>query len=100
MKVSVFFLSLVVAFGLGFISSSQPAKAAILFCSQPYAPTAYLSKPSKPYCLTFGQCERWEIDNYRSEVDRYFRSLSQYADEVDNYYADAVQYVRCMSDLD
>lgn len=45
-------------------------------------------------------CEQWEVDNYKSDVDRYFRSLKSYLGEVDTYYEEAYAYAKCMSDLD
>jgi hypothetical protein len=83
------------------VSSAAPsANAAFGFCSQPMAPTAYLSKPRKPFCATDRSCEQWEVDMYRNRVRDYYSNLRQYANEVDQFYRDAADYVDCMSDLD
>ena len=81
-------------------SSAIPAQASFGYCSQPMAPSTYLSKPSKPYCVTSRSCSEWEVSNYRSQVRTYYDSLNRYAREVDTYYDDASRYVKCMSDLD
>lgn len=82
------------------LSASQPAIAAYGFCSQPTAPSPFLRKPSKPFCANDRSCERWEVDSYRNDVDRYFRSLKSYIADVDSYYSEAYSYAKCMSDLD
>ena len=64
------------------------------------APSAFLTKPSKPYCATNRSCSDWEVSNYRREVSSYYDSLNRYAREVDEYYNQASSYVKCMSDLD
>ncbi len=91
---------LVGAFGLGVVIGDTDANAALLYCSQPYAPSTYLSKPTKPFCIASRRCSEWEVRNYQNEVDRYFNDLRRYASEVDNYYEDAARYISCMSDLD
>lgn len=70
------------------------------YCMQPNPPTAFLSRPSRPFCATTGRCSDFEISSYRSEVERYFRRLRQYASDVDTYYEEASTYIRCMSNLD
>lgn len=92
--------ALVAAFAAGNLAQGGPASAAYGFCYEPSAPSAFLRKPTKPYCAATRSCSDWEVDAYRSEVDRYFRDLGIYADEVDSYYSDAVEYIRCMSELD
>jgi len=82
------------------LPASQPAQAAFGYCSQPQAPTVFVRKPSKPYCATDRSCEQWEVDSYKSEVDRYFRSLKAYLAEVDTYSEEAYAYAKCMADLD
>lgn len=81
---------------LAVLSIPSPAEAG--YCSQPTAPSAYISKPSKPFCAP--RCSEWEVQTYRDELDRYFRRLKQYAQEVDDYYREAGEYVDCMAKLD
>jgi hypothetical protein len=77
-------------------SSTPPAKAAGM-CMEPRAPSAFLTKPSKPVC--FNGCSEFQISSYRSQVRSYFANLEQYATDVDRYYKRAAEYVECMSDL-
>lgn len=76
------------------------ATGAYSYCSEPRAPSAYLSKPTKPFCATTSNCEQWQVDMYRNEVRSYYNDLQAYADDVDRYYRNAADYVECMSDLD
>lgn len=92
--------ALVLAFSAGVLVSSDPAIAAFGFCSRPSAPSAYLAKPSKPYCVISRSCSQWDVQNYRNEIDRYFDGLKRYAGDVDAYYSDAQNYIKCMADLD
>jgi hypothetical protein len=92
--------ALVGAFAAGAVVSVGPANAAYGFCSQPHAPSAFFSKPSKPYCYTSRNCSEWQIKSYNNDVDRYYRDLRQYAGQVDDYYNSATKYVECMSYLD
>lgn len=92
--------ALIAAFAAGGALNAQITSVAYGFCSQPYAPTTFLSKPNKPYCATNRNCSDWEVENYRTDVERYYRDLGRYANEVDQYYSDAVDYVGCMRDLD
>jgi hypothetical protein len=82
------------------ITTSEPAAAAFGFCVQPTAPTAFLRKPTKPFCAADRNCDRWEVDNYQNEIDRYFRSLKAYLADVDSYRDDAYAYAKCMAELD
>jgi hypothetical protein len=82
------------------LPASQPAQAAYGYCSQPMAPSLYARKPSKPYCAVNRSCNQWEVDSYKSDIDRYFRSLKSYLGEVDSYYEDAYAYAKCMAELD
>lgn len=82
------------------LSTSAPASAAFRFCSAPFAPTTYINKPSKPYCAASRSCERWEVDAYEAEVDRYFDKLRDYLADVDRYRSEAYDYAKCMADLD
>lgn len=79
---------------------SGSATASFSYCSQPYAPSEYFSKPSKPLCATMRNCSHWEIQSYKSDVDTYFRKLKSYLVDVDQYYEDAYDYAKCMADLD
>lgn len=81
-------------------SSAVPAQASFGFCSQPMAPSAFLSKPNKPYCISSRNCTEWDVSSYRTQVRTYYDALARYARDVDSYYADAASYVKCMSDLD
>jgi len=92
--------AVVVAFAAGSLINSQAAFAAYGFCSQPFPPSTYLSKPNKPYCFTSRSCSEWQIKSYNDSVDRYYRDLRQYAEQVDDYYNSATKYVNCMSYLD
>lgn len=76
------------------------ANAMLAYCSQPNAPSTYLSKPAKPYCAATRDCEEWQVSSYRNEVESYYRKLKTYAQEVEAYYADAGEYVQCMARLD
>ncbi len=95
-----FIVALSVAFIAGMVFDVGAASAAYRFCQQPMAPSIYLRKPTKPYCAISRTCSEWEVSNYRSELDKYFRKLRSYAEEVDNYYSNATDYVACMSKLD
>ena len=84
---------------LGSLALSS-AQAQFSFCSQPYPPSAYLSKPTKPFCASSGRgCSETEIMLYRNEVRGYFDRLKRYAREVDQYFEDASTYIKCMSEL-
>lgn len=95
-----FTAGLVAAFAAGAIVNVGTANAAYGFCSRPNAPSIFLSKPSKPFCYTSRNCSEWQINSYKSDVDRYYRSLRQYAGQVDDFYNNATKYVECMSYLD
>lgn len=90
----------VAAFGAGSLATSDAALAAYGFCSAPMAPTAFLSKPGKPYCFSARNCSSWQIDSYKNDVDRYYENLRRYARQVDDYYEGATKYVECMSYVD
>lgn len=92
--------ALITAFAAGATFDVGTARAAYGYCSQPIAPTAFLRKPTKPYCATNRSCSEWEVSSYRDEVDRYFRNLREYAADVDSFYSDASDYVTCMGKLD
>jgi hypothetical protein len=79
---------------------SEPASAAFGFCNQPMAPTPFLRKPTKPYCAIDRSCEQWQVDSYKNEIDRYFKSLKSYLADVDRYREDAYAYAKCMADFD
>lgn len=80
--------------------ASQPAQAALAYCSEPDAPSVYIRKPMKPFCASSRSCSSWEVTNYKNDVDRYFRSLKSYLADVDTYYEEAYDYAKCMADLD
>lgn len=92
--------ALVAGFAAGSLVNSPAALAAYGFCSAPHAPSAFLIKPNKPYCFASRDCSSWQINSYKSEVDRYYQQLGQYADQVDTYYESAAKYVKCMSYID
>jgi hypothetical protein len=92
--------AIALAFVAGSLVSSQPAQAALGFCTQPYAPTIFLRKPDKPFCAISRSCTELDVQNYRDDIDRYFDRLKQYAGQVDDYYNDARTYIKCMADLD
>jgi hypothetical protein len=82
------------------LSTSVPASAGFGYCSQPIAPSAYLSKPTKPYCAVDRSCDEWQDQMYKDDIDRYFVSLKKYLAEVDAYRDDAYTYAKCMADFD
>ncbi|WAT16901.1 hypothetical protein OZN62_08100 [Aurantiacibacter sp. MUD11] len=88
------------AFAAGVSVPAIEANAQFSFCSQPLAPSTYLTKPRTPFCATTRSCSQWEVDSYQRQVDDYFRALRRYANEVDDYYNDAQRYISCMADLD
>ena len=54
-------------------------------------------KPSKPYCVNFGddtsECSDWEIDNYNEEINEYneyYRKLENYIEVLKCLYNEAV----------
>ncbi len=79
---------------------SLRADAAFRYCSQPNAPSAFLTKPSMPYCVTSRTFSDWQIQGYQNDVDRYFDELRRYSRDVDDYYSEARDYIACMSELD
>jgi hypothetical protein len=95
----VFSLAIIAALA-GASVSSAPASAAYGFCSQPFAPTTFLTRPSKPYCAALRNCTELDVQQYRNEIDRYYSDLKRYATQVDDYYDAATAYVKCMADLD
>ncbi|MBA3863497.1 MAG: hypothetical protein C0517_06095 [Erythrobacter sp.] len=92
--------TIVAAFSAGVLAHSAAASAAYGFCSAPIAPSAFLSKPNKPYCFSARNCSEWQINSYKRDVDSYYESLRRYANQVDAYYESATKYVQCMSYLD
>lgn len=92
--------ALIAAFAAGSTLDVGTAQAAYGYCSQPMAPSAYISKPNKPYCFSARNCSDWEINSYKRDVDSYYEDLRRYAGQVDDYYNDATKYVKCMSYLD
>jgi len=88
------------AFVAGNLVNSSAASAAYGFCSTPMAPSAFLSKPSKPYCFSARNCSEWQINSYKRDVDSYYENLRRYEEQVDDYYNSATKYVQCMSYLD
>jgi hypothetical protein len=91
---------MIVAALVGASVSSTPASAAFGFCSQPFAPTAFLTRPSKPFCASMRNCTEFDVQQYRNEIDRYYTDLKRYATQVNDYYDAATAYVKCMADLD
>ena len=81
------------------VPGSSASAAYVGFCFEPRAPIAILSKPTKPYCAVSRSCDKWQVDNYRSSVERYYSDLESYASDVDRYYKKAAEYIECMSDL-
>ena len=80
--------------------SAIPARASFVFCSQPKAPSAYFTKPTKPYCAASRNCSSWEVSSYRSQVQSYYSDLESYANDVNRFNRDARLFIECMSDLD
>lgn len=85
---------------------------ALAYCHPPSAPQFQTfggtpQPPQTPYCVdTFTNthtCDRFQIDNYNRQVerynealDRYYRDVESYAQAVDRYYDEAVRYVDCL----
>ncbi|WP_285712127.1 hypothetical protein [Erythrobacter oryzae] len=92
--------ALVAGFAAGSLVNAPVALAAYGFCNAPHAPSAYLSKPNKPFCFSLRNCSEWEISSYKRNVDSYYEDLRRYATQVDDYYSRATKYVECMSYLD
>lgn len=82
------------------LASSVPAQAGYGFCMEPRAPSLFVTKPQKPFCAATHSCEQWEVDMYKSAVNRYFDSLQTYLVDVDSYRKKAYEYAECMADLD
>jgi hypothetical protein len=99
MKFSKRITGTITAISISFVLSSS-ASASFSYCSKPYAPSDYISKPSKPFCATMRNCSDWEIRSYKSDVENYFRKLRAYLVDVDQYYENAYDYAKCMADLD
>lgn len=70
------------------------------YCSKPFEPTVFITKPTKPFCAASRSCSDWEVSNYKREVEDHFRKLKRYLVEIDEYYEQAYQYARCMSELE
>lgn len=84
------------------------------FCTAPLAPTPPVTwnkptKPSVPYCINeyarTHTCSDWEIESYRSDMNRFRNEVSDYIAELQRYisavnlYADqAVSYAVCEAD--
>ena len=92
-------LSLAALIGVTLAADSAGATAQS-FCMQPTAPTAYISRPNRPFCAAARNCSSFDVDMYRGEVQRYFERLRRYANEVDEFHSSAATYIECMSRLD
>ena len=79
-----------------------PAEAATVqsYCMEPRAPSAFLTRPRLPFCASTRSCSELDASMYQNAVRQYFNQLEEYASAVDRYYRQALEYVRCMSDLD
>lgn len=61
----------------------------------------FIIKPTKPYCaISRSGCDEWEINMYRSEVERYVGQLQRYLDDVEKYRKRAHEYAQCMAQPD
>ncbi len=87
---------------LAAVASYGTTAASASICLEPRAPSLFMvSKPRKPYCATSGSgCEKWEIDNYRSEVRRHISRLEEYLADVEKYRKRAYDYAQCMAEPD
>ena len=79
-------------------SAWTPAVAGFGYCMEPRAPSLFVTKPSKPICIS--GCSEWQVSAYKRDVAAYYDALRQYADDVDRYYKKAGEYIQCMADLD
>ena len=90
------------------------AVTADAFCSEPYdpptvpdAPGSYV-RPSVPYCLSGykwsgkHECDSWELDRYKREVEEYIDKLNSYVNdandlaiEAQRFAQEAYNYARC-----
>jgi hypothetical protein len=82
------------------VLSGSATNAGLGYCSKPYPPNDYITKPIKPYCATTRSCSQWEVDNYKRGVENYFDKLKRYLGDVDEYRDQAYDYAKCMADLD
>ena len=82
------------------VSTTSPVIAAFGFCSKPFPPSDYFSKPTKPYCAASRTCKDYEVQSYKYEVEAHYRKLKNYLDDIDRYRDDAYQYAKCMAALD
>lgn len=81
--------------------SASHAPVGLRYCSQPIAPMlSVYSKPNKPFCAATRSCSKWEVDQYRSDIDSYYVKLKRYLADVDAFSVDAYDYAKCMADLD
>ena len=79
--------------------AAAPAQAA--FCMEPKAPSMlFVTKPNKPWCARDRSCDQWEVNSYKSQLERYFSQLEEYLADVDRYRKKAVEYANCMAQLD
>jgi hypothetical protein len=57
--------------------------------------------PSAPFCGEYGTargCDSWEIEQYRSELQRAIDEAIQYADEAQAFASEAADYAQCVAD--
>lgn len=97
MKHLIFRTAAVISFTL---CASSSTNASMGFCSKPFAPSDFIMKPNKPYCAISRSCSKWDIDNYKQQIDRYFDQLKTYLRNVDEYRDKAYEYATCMAELD
>ena len=58
--------------------------SALAYCTEPRAPSGPRSygPPSPPVCGSYGDlsgCSRWEVEDYRSDLEAYMRDMRAYA---------------------
>ena len=87
------------------------------FCSEPYgrfsAPSApgRFDRPDVPYCLSSykwsgkHECDSWEIDSYKREVEEHIEKLNSFVSEANalsqqasRFAREAYDYARCEAD--
>ena len=81
-------------------ASSHSTASSYAYCMQPSAPTTWLRKPSEPICSSMGRCTDLDVSMYKTDIERYFRSLRTYLAEVDRFREQAYEYAQCMAKLD
>lgn len=72
------------------------------FCAEPRPPSApWHDPPTAPICSGYGSlsdCDSWEIESFRNEVQDFIYEMQNYADEAARFYSNAVDYANCQAE--